>query len=74
MIHLARKFYDRGPLVLHFSRINLLDNLGIGFGKEPLRFDAALSAVTVVVPIDLGCHFEVSMQFDERAELGDLIT
>ena len=34
------------------ASIGLLADLGIGLGKEPLRFDAAGSPLAMVVPID----------------------
>ena len=34
------------------TSIGLLADPGIGFGKEPLRFDAAGSSLAVVIPVD----------------------
>ena len=34
------------------ASISLLADPGIGFGKEPLRFDAAGSSLAVVIPVD----------------------
>ena len=34
------------------ASIGLLADPGIGFGKEPLRFDAAGSSLAVVIPVD----------------------
>jgi hypothetical protein len=56
VVRLAGQRRRAAGVVGILASIDLLADLGIDLGKEPLRFDAAGSALALVVPVDPCSH------------------
>lgn len=52
----AGHFDRRGDVNSLFPRIDLFDYVCVHLRKDPLRFDAAVSAFAVVIPVNLRGH------------------